>query len=253
MIRKTIVISILLSLFRCSPSFADSPIKIAAGQSSGLYYSTAASLCTVLKKETKNECEVVITSGSEENKELLNKEKVNFALMQENLISPNLVRVKKLYLEHLFILYKGAKKDSLQEISKMTYSIDKNSGTYSIAETLFRKLNLKFTPVSTDNLKKEFDDFCDKAVQVRFYNIGYPSDLIETTLLQCNGINIYSLSQSEIDKLSIDDVSRIHYLNQDLNMVVTNVFLVSKKTDGKTKQILEKYNEYIMSTNSHIK
>lgn len=231
-------------------SLASTSIKIASGQSAGLYYKTAATLCLVLEKELKKSCEVVITSGSIENLKLLEQGKVDYALVQENLIG-SYQKIHRLYSEYLFILYKGKPVSSIRDVLSKHSSIDKNSGTYSIIQSVLEELKLQsFSNGSTIDLKSSFDGFCFNSSEVNLYNMGYPSDLIETTLLQCSNINIYSFSVEESSKLS--NARSIKYLGKAINTVKTDVYLVSKTSSPLVYDSIKKNLSYIKAINSHI-
>lgn len=230
---------------------ASNTIKIAAGQSAGLYYKTAATICLILEKDLSRKCEVIVTSGSDENTFLLQKDSVDLALVQENLISGQIKKVHVMYSEYLFILYKGQPVKHLNEILLKKTSIDKNSGTYSILQETTDHLKIPFSPSSTTlNLKRNFDDFCFREAEVNFYSIGYPSDLIETTLLQCSNINIYSFSPEESNL--IPNIKSISYLGKEISTVENKVYLTSKRDNPEIQKSIKKNFQLIKDMNNHI-
>jgi len=246
-----IVFSIILLISSCQPCFAS--IKIGAGQSAGLYYTTAAYLCTIFTKEFNEKCEVIVTSGSKENVELLNSKKVDIALVQESLVPNKSTKIFKLYYEYLFILYKEDK-TNLQDIFKLSYNIDKKSGSYSTIESVLKTLNIPFTPSTSQNLKTEFDDFCYSDSAIRIYHIGFPSDLIETTLLQCSNVKIYSLNKSEKEILEAAEFSiyTINYLHQSITTIATPVYLIGSDPLNRYSKTIEKYKAFLKLSNPHL-
>lgn len=242
----------LIWLVSSSVSYA-TPIKIAAGKSYTLYYSTAASLCTVLQKESKKECEVVITDNSIENRDLLTSDKVNYALIHKELISKDLIQIKKLYTEHLYILYKGPKKESLAEISKYPYLLNKNSNVFHLLKDLFKSLDVSFSPLDSLSTEDRFNKFCYGDSQVFFYTTGHPSDFIDNAILECGNINIYSLSPEELSQLNnFHSTSEILYQNNKIHTKTTDIYLVAKKDEHNISNILDKYSIFLQKMNKHI-
>lgn len=147
-------------------------IKIASGSKLGLYHTLAVKEC-----EKRQPCEVVATSGSRENIDLLKSGQVDFAIIQNNLGLDGLKVVKEFpEKEHLHIFHKKEVESLSQLMNEGEYSIDKGSGTYAVLFALHKVLGFNLQAKHRSILEKEKkESFCQRKTNITFYNIAETS------------------------------------------------------------------------------
>ena len=135
------VIALVVGVFYFTAQFIKpSPkkeITIATGSKSGQYYQTALKYKELLEKE-KVKVNIINSSGSIENIQLLNEKKVDIAFIQNGVIekSQNLESLASLYYEPLWIFYNSNINDLsyIQDLKGKKIAIgQKRSGTEDLA------------------------------------------------------------------------------------------------------------------------
>jgi TRAP-type uncharacterized transport system substrate-binding protein len=176
---------------------ASAHIQIASGSIYGVYHTLATQECTKLQKP----CFVRSTSGSLENIELLKSKKVDYAVIQDNLGTKNMIVVKRFKTkEQLHIFYKGDVK-SFYDLMQLDYTLDTQSGTYATLYALQPVFKFKLKTIHRDVQEKESStSFCDRNTQVSFYNISensLPYHKMKLEFTRC-GVKEYVFTKEEI-------------------------------------------------------
>ena len=130
--------------------FMPGEIRVAAGAQGGSYEVLAESICTSLQDNTGSSAVALRTAGSEENRSLLERGKVDLALLQADAIgAQNVAVVAPLYYEavHVFVR-RGLGIASLSELAGRRVNVGvAQAGNRSIARKLLSSVNLSLKDI----------------------------------------------------------------------------------------------------------
>ena len=184
---------IALSFYAASYFIEPAPpraFKLASGSEGGAYYAFAQDYKKTLE-DSGTKVEVITTSGSLENIELLQKGEVDFAFIQSGLASYNLdpeqneglQSLGSLYFEPLWIFTRASfKANSLQELKGLTIAVGGiGSGTRAVANQVLEssgiyKGDTKFLDIGGE---KAFEYLKNGKVDIVFISSGLSSNIIQ--------------------------------------------------------------------------
>lgn len=252
--------SYLLPLFLLAAftSVEAKSIKIASGNISGLYYQTAAYICEAYKKEYKEDCQVIETSGSQQNMELLKNGIAQAALVQGTYTVDEFLIVKRdLYKEYFIAIYKSNKELTLKETQSLKYYVDEKSGVFKSLQSFQEMFQIEYTNRLKILQKDQFNDFCYGDIDLVFFHVGYPSSVIDSYLVTCTNARVLSIQTINIDQATkgrFQGIETKEISDKEIKLPYSNVkFITSdKETQRKLDIVLNKYAEYLKISNRHL-
>jgi TRAP transporter TAXI family solute receptor len=214
-------LQIILLLFSSSVFAAkySKSIKIGAGNILQGYYFVALDLCNTIKLVDKNcKCEVIVTTGSYENLEMLRSGELDFALVQSNMAReafegngyyadkekiPTLRQVLNLYDEIFTVIVRrdsdikifsdiGGKKISngpADSVSNVTY------------DALMKFYKLRHEPIDIDLPYEQYaEKLCNKEVDALMIVTGHPNPFVNLIIDRCD-VSFVPIETRKINKL----------------------------------------------------
>lgn len=179
-------------------------ITIATGSKAGQYYQNALKYKRVLEKE-KVKVNIINTSGSLENIELIKKQEVDVAFIQNGTVtqdsSSNFQALASIYYEPLWVFYRKKRKnvELLQDFigTRIAWGAD-GSGTRDLAGEILHingidSLNSKLLNYGTT---QSVEGLLDGSVDVAFMAISAASPIIKN-LLSNEAIDLFSFERSQ--------------------------------------------------------
>lgn len=219
-------------------------ITIATGSVNGEYYQTALKYKQILKKQ-KVKVNIVTTSGSLENLELLEKKKVDIAFIQNGIIqkTPDIQALASIYYEPLLVFYRNLKKaDYITDFQKKQISIgSKKSGTYYLAKEILKTNELDKTDIkllnysATEATKLIKNDDLDAIFLVSSLNSKIVLDLLNNenlSLLSFKRAKAYSRRFNYLESITLYEGTinlNKNIPNENKELLATTALLVSHK------------------------
>lgn len=199
------------------------PVKIASGKIDGLYYRTATYICKIIEKKENKKCEVVLTSGSAENYQLLKSKKVDLAIIQENFLTEEINLVGELYKEGIFLLYNSKTKiTDIKQFNNLYTDFDSGSGNEKITYQYIKKVNKKETS-NKDTTK----DLCKGVINYKIFTIGLDKNIIRNYIKSCN-LKVFSFSYLQSNDLY--DLRKLFLDNEEIYVPTVKAILVSNRS-----------------------
>ena len=239
---------IIFSFYITSQFIEPSPkkeITIATGSIDGEYYKTALLYKELLEKE-KVKVNIINTSGSIENLELIEQNKVDIAFVQNGTITKekNTEVIASIYYEPLWIFYnkKINKIDYIKDMANKKIAIgSKKSGTENLALEILNTNGVNYLNSNLINLNSTKSKIAleNKEVDIIFLVLGPDSQLIKELLSNENlelfsfkRANAYSKQFSYLNSINLfEGTVNLHknFPNSDKKLLATTALLVTNK------------------------
>ena len=133
-------------------------VHIASGVEGGMYYDFASQLLPVIaQRENCGDCQLLRTSGSNENFRMLARGEVNLALLQESFVRDEIGIVAPLYYEFVHVLVRrDSPLQSLGDLSgKRVAAGLQGSGMAEVSQKLLQPVGAVLEPVHFDDFPKQ--------------------------------------------------------------------------------------------------
>lgn len=236
---------------------AQRTIKIGSGSILKGYYSIGLDICrTMMLAEENVSCEVVPTSGGVENLALLQKGKIDFALVQSDLAfeayegkgyystsgrMQDMRQVLNLYEEVFTVITRTEDGiNSFADIGGKEISSGSASVTYNLLKSFY---HFNKEPINVNvNYEELVQKFCNGELDIVIMTVGHPNALVGFIANTCQ-INFIPIEKEKISKLvKVNKAFHASILNKDLypgikedtNTVgVTSILVTNKNMDSK--------------------
>jgi len=243
-----LILSLIIASFYITSQFIQPSSKkeftIATGSINGQYYKTALQYKEILEKQ-KVKVNILTSSGSINNLELLQSKKADIAFIQNGIDYDkkdiSLEAIASIYYEPLWIFYKNEGYEMeyiLQLISKKIAVGEKGSGTFDLASKILgdNKLNEENSTLLNYSTKDAKDKLLNGEIDAMFVAIS-PNSLIIKELLEDPNINLFSFKRSKaysrkytfLESLNLYEGTLDLYKNlpsEDINLLSTTASLV---------------------------
>ena len=205
---KKLIIASILTVY--ANSYAEEPFNLYTGSTSGSYYSIGISLCDIL------DCEEKASSGSLDNINRITKDKNALAIIQSDVLSKNLDKVRKIksiYNEsYNLVVRDDSNINSFEDLKGKNINIDRvNSGSYFAAENLMKIYNINFSDfqkVTYLPINKEVHALCDSKIDAFLYVTAHPNVALQAASLDCN-LKIISINDDKIKNAIAKDLRQV--------------------------------------------
>jgi len=238
-----IIIFLICSNIYASPKV----VKIGTGSILKGYYSIGLDLCKTITNDDKNnesiKCEVVATSGSIENLELLQQGKIDLALVQANIAveayegigyyhdqekMQNLRQVLNLHDEFFTVVVKD--EDKIKVFADIDGKKITNGPAFSGSNITYNAVRslYKFSKEPEElhiNYEDSIDKFCNKEIDAIIMMVGHSNPLVKLIANKC-----------EVDFVSIenDKIAELIKQNRAFHKTVLHKGLYQGITDDQT-------------------
>ena len=251
---------IIASIFTCCINAnAQEPVPLYTGSICGNYYSIGSSLCDIL------DCEEQASNGSLDNLSIITKDKNALAIIQSDVLSKNLDKVRKIkgiYREAYTLVVRGdSDVTSFEDLKGKSINVDKiNSGSYFAAENLMTIYNINFSDfkkVTYLPVKKGVEALCDKNIDAFLYVAAHPNVILQDAALDCN-LKIIPINDDKTKKILATDDSffatkiaknTYPFVKEDIDtmgveaIIVASKELTEKQYNKLKLQVIEEYNK----------
>ena len=223
MLKKYILIFAAAFSFNANASNSANEIKIAAGVMSGAYYPVAVQLCSIITKYSPvTKCEVLATSGSINNLNMLSSERVDFAFVQSDIARDaskgmgvfsnqkypvDLRLVLNLFPEVLTMVVKDESGIvNFSDISGRKIGVNlRGSGAKSGLMTLFKYFKFDKDPeIVSVNESQMSSKLCDNEVDSVVLFTGHPSGVVSEVTSTCD-VEFINIDPLKLDALLVDN------------------------------------------------
>ncbi|WP_416898302.1 MAG: TAXI family TRAP transporter solute-binding subunit [Minwuia sp.] len=191
-------IALALTFAAGSASAERLDVRIGTASLTGVYFAAGNAVCRVLERRFGRDmkCEVLETGGSGANVELLSSGKVNFAIMQSDVLASSFIGdkgprgVAALYPEIFQVVYrKSLNIDVAAELMQHPFNIGlQGSGTRRTLNALLETLNFStddFAAPVEMHAGKEAAAFCDGEIDGFAFVSGVPNSKIAQVIREC--------------------------------------------------------------------
>lgn len=206
-------------------SNSDNTIKVGTGSTTGVYYPTGGAICRIVNKQSTTGpdaplCIAESTTGSTNNAINLNRKTIDFAILQEDILSDAYYGDGKRFLNHekpnlrvLFRLYPEVFTVLAKKTDNIRSFIDLKGKDIGVGlsgsgdfNNLRRYLHFQgYKPKDFANLfyssRGGNDRLCSDGLDAAIVTIGHPNIFIRRTLEGCEG-QLVGLSEVAIQKLT---------------------------------------------------
>ncbi|MEY4463990.1 MAG: hypothetical protein RLZZ81_961 [Pseudomonadota bacterium] len=213
-----IIIFLICSNIYASPKV----VKIGTGSILKGYYSIGLDLCKTITNDDKNnesiKCEVVATSGSIENLELLQQGKIDLALVQANIAveayegigyyhdqekMQNLRQVLNLHDEFFTVIVKD--EDKIKVFADIDGKKITNGPAFSGSNITYNAVRslYKFSKEPEElhiNYEDSIDKFCNKEIDAIIMMVGHSNPLVKLIANKCE-VDFVSIENDKIAEL----------------------------------------------------
>ena len=206
---------LLITIFHIQSNCFAEKIKIASGNKLGLYYVIANEICSLINSESNNiECEVIETDGAVENLTMLDKNKVDLAIVQEDALFDddneikyhNVTGIIKLYPEvFTLVVPKSTNINFISDIAhKKLFAGKSTSGVRIFLKRLLDQLYLDDSDVVyQDNISAVNipEMLCSGKIDAIAMMIAHPNPMVSEINKECK-IKFVAVDDSMINTLS---------------------------------------------------
>ena len=245
-------------------------VRIGSGDLMDGYYSIGLTLCRYISKSNNGiKCEVVPTTGSLENMQLLKENKIDFAFMLSNVAFDayegkgifaksgpfkNMYQLLNLYDEYFTVISKDS--DKILVFSDLESKKISNGPPASDSSVIYNLLlnyyKFKQTPEDIEIFYENYaKEFCDGNIDAIMFMTGHPNSLINMITHKCES-DFVTIDKSKIDLL-IKDNPGFHKVilekgkypgitENQTTVAVKAIFVANKSTDRK---IIENFYDYL--------
>ena len=235
-------------------------ITIATGSKQGQYYQTALKYKELLKKENVK-VNIINTTGSMQNIELLESKKVDIGFIQNGILTHDslLETIASIYYEPLWLFYNNSLDIKyIKDLKNKTISLGQNgSGTKNLSSEIIKLngLNKKNTNLLYLSSQDSYTKIKEQKIDAAFFVVSHESKLIKKILKDKN-ISAFSFSRAKayskklpfLHALTIYEGSinlQKNIPSKDFNLISTTATLVANKNlpEELIRLLLKKVNE----------
>lgn len=220
---KKILIGLCLCFSTVAYATSTQEIRIAGGVISGAYYPVALQLCNLITKYSPiTKCEVIATSGSINNINLLATDKVDFAFSQSDVARDalkgvgvfsnqkpytDLRQVMSLFSEVFTMIVKDEKGiTNFSDVSNKTIGLNlKGSGAKSGLMNLFKYFKFDKEPQIVHVPDAQMaSKLCDNEIDIAVLFTGHPSGIANQIASTCD-VEFISVDPLRLDNLIVEN------------------------------------------------